>query len=206
MIGKAKKSSDAVVRLPDRQLGDAEIVDGLRRRDPRSAAALYDCYGDMINGLVWRLLGADAEHDDVVQLVFVHILSSINKLKSPDALKMWISGIAVNTVRREIRSRKYRRILVLHAECPERVSDDATQDQKLMTSHVYRILDKMRTEDHIAFALRFIDGNTLGEVAVAGGYSLATAKRRVAHAKKEFMKRAKDDIALGNLLEEGADD
>jgi DNA-directed RNA polymerase specialized sigma24 family protein len=65
---------------------------------------------------------------------------------------------------------------------------------------LFEVLDNMKTEDHIVFVLRFIERNTLGEVAVAGGYSLATAKRRVAHAKKEFVKRAKKDTVLSAVF------
>ena len=67
------------------------------------------------------------------------------------------------------------------------------------------ILRKMKTDDHIVFVLRFVEGNTLGEVAVASGYSLATAKRRISRAKKEFMKRAKNDAVLAALIEDMKD-
>ncbi|MCP4680061.1 MAG: sigma-70 family RNA polymerase sigma factor [Deltaproteobacteria bacterium] len=201
-----KKKEAQVVRLADHFLCNEEIVRGIINKDPRAAAVLYDRFGNKINRLVWRLLGADSEHDDVVQLVFVHILSSVKKLKNPDALEDWISGVTVNTVRREIRNRKYRRILIPTADYPEIATDPGEARSKIMVHRLFAILSKMRTEDHIVFVLRFVEGNTLGEVAVAGGYSLATAKRRIARAKKEFMKRAKKDSVLASFIEEMKND
>lgn len=201
MKAGTKKSQD-VVRLPTKTLADAEIVAGLINQDPRAAAELYDRYGSKINSKVWRLLGADSEHDDVVHQVFIHILAGIGKLKNPDSLEDWIYGITVNTVRREIRRRKYRRILVPMAEPPERVEEGSAPDDRLFAKQFYRTLDDMRVDDRIIFVLRFVDGRSLGEVAAAGGYSLSTAKRRLVRAKKEFMRKASRDRILSSFVEE----
>ena len=191
-----------VTRLPTRKMSDAEIVRGLIDSDPRAAAELYDRYGGKINSKVWRLLGADGEHDDVVHQVFVHIMAGIEKLKNPDSLEDWIYGITVNTVRREIRRRKYRRILVPMAEPPERSEERGGPDQGLFAKQFYRILEGMKADDRIVFVLRFVEGRSLGEVAAAGGYSLSTAKRRLTRAKREFMKKASRDRVLSSFIEE----
>ncbi len=196
-----KKKSAKVVNLAGPALSNREIVDGLLQKDPKAASALYDCFGDKINRLVWRLLGADDEHNDVVHQVFVNILGSIPKLKDPSALENWLTGITVNTVRREIRSRKYRRILVpVGSDYPEKQHDNSESDKQVLVRRVFAILNKMKSEDHIVFVLRFIEGNTIDEVATAGRYSLATAKRRIARAKKEFRKRAMKDSFLASAL------
>ncbi|MCP4602013.1 MAG: sigma-70 family RNA polymerase sigma factor [Proteobacteria bacterium] len=202
MIERAEKLKAQVVRLTDRIYGNEEIVHGLLNKDPHAAAALYDRFGNKVNRLVWRLLGGDSEHDDVVHIVFVNILSSIKKLKNPLSLEDWITGITVNTVRREIRSRKYRRIFVLSTEYPERVSDHCEPNRQILVKRIFTVLDRMKTEDHIVFVLRFVEGNTIGEVATTGGYSLATAKRKIARVKKEFLKRAKKDPFLASFIEE----
>ena len=188
--------------MPRAGLSDTEIVLGLTRSDPQAAAALYDRYGNKVNHLVWRLLGADTEHDDVVHGIFVHILSSIKNLKKPEALPDWITGIAINTVRREIRNRKYRRILNLVPEYPEYGGESVSGDAQVYTNRVFTILNRMSTEDHLVFVLRFVERYTLGEIASSCGYSLATAKRRVIKSKEEFMKKARRDPMLSVLIKE----
>ena len=64
------------------KLTDREIVEGIREGDTRAARALVNKYGRTINARVWRLLGADLDHEDVVQQVFVAIIKSLPKLKS----------------------------------------------------------------------------------------------------------------------------
>lgn len=199
------KKARKVVRLGTNKLSKRDIVEGLRAGDVGAAAEFYDRFGAKVNRLVWRLLGADTEHDDVVNQAFVNILSSIHKLRHPEAFDDWICGITVNTVRKEIRSRKYRRILVSVPEYQDRRAEDRDPEKQALIQRVFGILNAMKTEDRIAFVLRFIEGNTLGEVAVSGGYSLATAKRRIARARKDFLKRARKDTALASFAEGGED-
>lgn len=201
---RRERIQTGVVELPRRAPSNEEIVAGLLRDDPAAAAALYDRYADKVNSKVWRLLGADPDHDDVVHQVFVHVLAGIRKLKNASALEEWINGIAVNTVRREIRSRRYRRILVPMATPPEaEVSPaHASSETGLFAMRFFAALRQLRTEDYLIFNLRFVEGSSLGEVAAAGGYSLSTAKRRLGRARREFMKRAAKDPVLRSFIEE----
>jgi RNA polymerase sigma-70 factor, ECF subfamily len=201
---RPEQSRNSVVELPRRAPTNEEIVAGLLRDDPAAAAALYDRYADKVNSKVWRLLGADADHDDVVHQVFVHVLSGIRKLKNASSLEEWINGIAVNTVRREIRSRRYRRILVPMASPPEAETPwgHASSETNLIAMRFFAALKQLRAEDYVIFTLRFVEGNSLGEVAAAGGYSLSTAKRRLGRARREFMKRAAKDPVLKSFIEE----
>ena len=195
-------SGSKVVRLTPKRLSDAEIVHGLIGKDPQAAAALYDKYGNKVNHLVWRLLGADSEHDDVVHGIFVHILTSVKNLKKPESLSDWITGIAINTVRREIRNRKYRRILSFVPEYPENELDAVSGETQIVAARVFTILRKMRSEDHVVFVLRYVERYTLGEIASSCGYSLATAKRRVLRSKDDFMKRARRDPILSAFIKD----
>ena len=205
MSDSAAEAIAEVVDLRGRALSDEEIVRGLVRRDQRAAAALYDRFGEGINRRVWRLLGADAEHDDVVHQVFVNVLASIRQLESPSSLEGWITRITINTVRRTIRSRKVRRILVPVAYPPDVTAEGDGPESGALVKRFYEILGRMRTEDHLVFALRFVEGYSLAEVAAAAGISLATVKRRIARAKYEFVRRATGDPVLGSLLEGRSD-
>ena len=202
MLRKDTKEISRVVPLTRKHMSDAEIVAGLVNRDEQAASALFDKYNGKVNQLVWRLLGADSEHSDVVHGIFVHILTSIKNLKKPESLPDWITGIAINTVRREIRNRKYRKILHLVSEYPDAGMNYASDGAQVPVKRVFGILGEMKTDDHIVFVLRFVEKNTLGEIAASCGYSLATAKRRVHKAREEFIKRARKDAILSGFIKD----
>ena len=178
------------------------LVQGLLRREEAAARQLYGLYGERINHLVLRLLGVDAEHDDVVNQVFQNILSSIPQLKQPQALEAWIVRVAVNTVRNEIRRRKRRRLFLLLESVPESVDHREDPNSQLVVRSCYRILDSMNTMDRLVFILQIVEGYTVPEIADACGCSLATVKRRLARAKARFKKRARRDFILSDMLGE----
>ncbi len=202
---KNEKPMAEVVKLSGRELSNHEIVSGLLAASPRAAAALYDRFAERINRLVWRILGGDQEHDDVVQQVFVNALGSIGKLKDPGALEGWMVGVTVNTVRRELRSRAVRRIFSLvpgTSDLPHATMDPESQ---LLAPSFYAVVSRMRSTARIVFVLRFLEGFTLGECAAACRCSLSTVKRRLARAKRVFFKQARRDPVLASWIEEVLD-
>lgn len=178
------------------------LVQGLRDGDAAAALAFYRRFGDLVNRLVWRLLGADPEHDDVVQQVLIQILSSIDKLKEPSSLESWVIGVTINTVRKEIRSRRYRRLLHPAATTEEPLAQDVSPDGRLAARRFYQVLEGMRAEHRTLLGLRFVEGYTLNEIAVYCGYALATAKRKLRRAEMAFEKRARRDPILASWIEE----
>ncbi len=85
-------------------------------------------------------------------------------------------------------------------ELPERGVEphDALATETLRAT--YRVLERMGSDERIAFALRFIDGMELTEVAQASRVSLATVKRRLNRAHTQFQELAKSEPALAEWL------
>jgi RNA polymerase sigma-70 factor (ECF subfamily) len=195
-----------VLELVGRETTNEQIIEDLKASRPGAARSLYDRYEELVNRLVWRTLGADPEHDDVVQQVFLNVLDSIHKVKNPAVLRSWIASVTVNTVRRELRSRKYRRILRLMPDVAAEVDHQVTSSDRKLLRSAFTILRRMNVDDRMAFALHFIEGQTLSEVAGSTGVSLATVKRRIARAKSAFVRDVKKDAYLLSLVEEMQDE
>jgi RNA polymerase sigma-70 factor (ECF subfamily) len=67
----------------------------------------------------------------------------------------------------------------------------------------YAALDALPADERVAFALRFIDGMELTEVAAACETSLATIKRRLARAEDRFEAEARKHPALEAWIDGG---
>ena len=192
-----------VIPLAKRTLTDPQIVDGVRRGDPAAGWALVDRFGPLIDRRVWRLMGGDSEHRDIVQQVFQQLVGTLHRLDDSQALGAWVEKLTINVVRKEFRRRKYRRIVQFSTVDAEIAMDDATEDvtieKKVLILRAYDILKRMNVEDRIAFTLRFIEEMPLADVAEATGCSLATAKRRIRRGRETFMKKARRDPFLVSL-------
>ena len=69
---------------------------------------------------------------------------------------------------------------------------------------VYAVLQRMPADERIAFALRYIDGMELTEVAAACSISLATVKRRLRRSEDRFLRSARSHSLLEKWVEEGS--
>ena len=136
-----------------------------------------------------RLLGPDADIRDITQEVFMFAIGSIERLKDPGALRAWLAGISVHLAHGEIRRRVRGRRFPLFptAELPPIEAPPRLPEVDAAVRATYAVLVKLAPDERILFALRFIEGMELVEVAAACDVSLATAKRRLSRARKKFV-------------------
>ncbi|MDC3988233.1 RNA polymerase sigma factor [Polyangium jinanense] len=184
---------------------DAALVLAFRRGDPGALATLYDRHADHVHRVLYRILGFDHELADLHHDVFVRALGSLPKLEDPSALKGWLTMITVHVARSSITRRRRRKWLwfLPSDELPEVPSSAPSEEVLDALRATYAVLDTLPAEERIAFALRFIDGMELTEVAAACGTSLATIKRRLARAGARFEAEARRHPVLEPWLERG---
>lgn len=196
---------NVVSRLPQSERTDEELVAGIAAGEPWAAAMLLDRYGPLVERLIRRVMGHDPELQDLVHEAFASVLTSVHQVRDGQAVKGWISSVAVHTAHHAIRRRRRARWLFFWQ------SDDDLPEPSSVPAHgprealrrVYAALDELSTEDRIAFTLRFIEEMPLEDVAGACSVSLATIKRRLARAEQRFIAMAKRDPVLRGWMEEG---
>lgn len=191
-----------VIELASPVSSNQEIVLGLVRRDPAAADILYERFSDLVNNLVWKLTGNDVDHEDLVHQIFVNVMASIGRMQNPSSLSAWVVRIAINTVRKDLRSRKVRRILRLEPDAPEISSELFGPEKQLVARSFYTIVDRMSSKQRVFFILRFMEGYTIGEIAALSGCSARTVKRKIDHARKFFIAEAWKDRFLASVIEE----
>lgn len=186
---------------------DAAIVEGMRAGQASARAALFDRYGAHVQRVLARVMGPDPELADLLQDVFVRAFSAIASLEDPAALRGWLTSIAVFTARGCIRRRGLRRWFGLgpaREDPPDVPAPTPSEDVSAALRATYAVLGRMPADERIVFALRFVDGMELTDVARAAGTSLATVKRRLARAEQRFLTLAKREPALQAWIEGGA--
>lgn len=170
--------------------------------DPvRAVHALHTRFASDINRLVWRLLGADPDHNDIVQQVFFKVMRNGHRLRDPERLEAWVHSITVNTVYEELRRRDVRRLFArdwgpveFH---PDLVRDVEVRD---LLARAKSVVDRMPAKERVVFVLHLVEGRALGEVAELCRFSLATAKRRLAAANRRFAALVAKNPDLSRLL------
>jgi RNA polymerase sigma-70 factor (ECF subfamily) len=180
------------------------LVRGVRAREVRALAELHDRFA--VLRILRRILGPDHELEDLHHDVFVRALRSIDELRDPAALGGWLNAIAVHTAQAAIERRtRQRRWFSPSSGCspPEAEPPDprGSLDAREALRAAYAVLDQLPSEERVAFALRYVDGMELTQVAQACRVSLATIKRRLVRAEASFCMRASGVPALASYLE-----
>lgn len=169
---------------------DAALVVAARAQERWAQEALFRRHAGLVNGLAYRLIGRDADLDDLVQDCFAEAWRSLGRLKEPAAFSSWLGAIVVRTAHKLLRRRRLLARLGLRAETPvdldSLVSSAAPADVRAELHAVYRIVDSLPAATRVAFLLRRVEGLPLDEVASLTGASLATVKRRVAEGERRI--------------------
>ena len=184
---------------------DAALVHALVADEPSARAELFDRHAPHVQRVLARVLGHDSELPDLLHEVFARALAQIELLADPSALKAWLTGIAVFTAREQIRRRTRGRWLRFFAseDLPDLPAVSAGEEVRESLRATYAVLGRLPVDDRIAFALRFIEGLELGDVAAACGVSINTIKRRLARAETRFLALARREPSLHDWLEGG---
>jgi RNA polymerase sigma-70 factor (ECF subfamily) len=154
----------------------------------------FRLYAPYVAAVALRILGRPEEVDDLVQDVFIEAHKGIAAVREPRALKGWLATITARIARRQIlRRQMWRRLgLVKPVDSLEVASKGASPEEGALLARVYEALERLPADQRIAWALRYLQGERLDQVALTCGCSLATAKRRIA-AAHEVVRREVGD-------------
>jgi len=181
---------------------EARLVAGLKEGQPWARAALVDLYGVHVRRVLIRVLGtSDPDIDDLAQETLMSALQGVKKLQSADALKAWLTSIAVFSARGTIRRRQRWRWMRSSSEVDLASSPTASPDIADAARCVYKILDQMPADERIPFSLRMFEGLELSELVDACQMSMATLRRRLASAQARFDKAAAQSEVLAPWLQ-----
>jgi len=165
---------------------NAELVERMRTDPVGAASVVYARFAPVVNRLVWRLLGADPEQNDIVQQVVCRIVREIARVREPEKIDSWVQAVATNTVYELLRHRRVRRLFAENYPAQtygDLVRDVETRDVLL---RIKVALERLSAAERVLFTLYYVERHTFAEIAAMGGYSLATAKRKVRRARQRF--------------------
>jgi RNA polymerase sigma-70 factor (ECF subfamily) len=165
---------------------------------------LFERHRGDVARLVWRMLGAPSDLDDVVQEVFVQVFRSLKDFREQAKFTTWLHRVTVNVVlmhRRSARSRP-----VLTEEAPgELVADDGQPlpdedaERRERMRAFQRLLDRLADKKRIVFVLHELEGMSPAEIADVVDAPVLTVRTRLFYARRELEAMLADEPALSSL-------
>lgn len=168
---------------------------------------IYDQYGSLIRGLLGRALGPLEEVEDLVADVFVGLFESAPNIRAAETMRSYVVSVALNTVRRELKSRKRRR-LVFWADAPpdemNRVASTDDPKAKAALKQLSRLLDELTIEERVIYILNTLEGSSIDELVKTLKLSRSTVKRRLKKAQDRLRRRVEKNPLLSDYIQNKA--
>lgn len=178
------------------------LVARARGGDASSIETLTRTYFRMVDRMLFRMLGQRADHDDLVQTVFLEMCRSLPKFRSESSFKTFLGGITTIVARRAMRPLAFdRRRAVLDddsifgSDNPEH----ATQDRRRIAS-LHRALDSLSDHHRVAFTLWALEGLEPATIAEMTASTTSAIRSRIFYAQKHLRTFAESDPVLAEWL------
>jgi RNA polymerase sigma-70 factor (ECF subfamily) len=161
-----------------------------------SLDALYERYAGYVGALASRMLGRAAEVEDVVQDVFASAVRGLHRRHNEREIKGWFAKVTVRRCLRQLRLRRIWAVASLAAEPSyDRLpAPGSSSDERQLIIEVYRALDRVPARQRVPWTLHHVEGESLEQVALLCGCSLATVKRRIAQARTRLSRQLRERV------------
>jgi RNA polymerase sigma factor (sigma-70 family) len=153
-------------------------------RDEAAFAGLVRRYVDLVYSAARRQTHDAAAAEDVTQQVFVLLAEKARSIREGEALAGWLlvttRYVALNSFRSEGRRRRHEREAAVMNQ--RQRDDDAAPKWETVGPMLDDVVAKLKREDRDALALRYFQGRSVADVAVAMGVSQDAAQKRLSRA------------------------
>jgi RNA polymerase sigma-70 factor (ECF subfamily) len=157
-----------------------------------------------VHAALYRILGTNAEMDDLVQEAFLEVFRALRTFRGEASLGTWIDRIAVRVACAHIARRKRKPVsLELVADVPSR---DAGAEQRAMSREaarrLYAVLDGVEPRQRVAYVLHVVEGRPIADVAQVMGATAVLTRVRVWRARRTVEAAAQTDPLLVEFVRE----
>jgi RNA polymerase sigma-70 factor (ECF subfamily) len=190
---------------PLRAVGDLDLAKRCCAGERNAQRDLFQREKRRVHATLYRVLGSNAEMDDLVQEAFLEIFKALRGFRGEASLGTWIDRITVRVAFAHISRRKVPAVsLAVVAELP---AGDPTAEQRAMSRQaarrLYAVLDRIEARQRIAWTLHVLEGKPIAEVARVMEASAVLTKVRVWRARRAIEAHAERDPLLREFLSAG---
>ena len=191
---------------------DAErrLVERLLVRDERAFNELVRLHEGRVRSLVYRMLGSEAEAEDVAQEVFVQVFKAIGSFRGDSRLGTWIFRIAVNLAKNRVKYLKARRtgaqdeieavaqrqdlVPAEGAAVQAPMRPDVALGERQVDDVVRRAIDRLDPSFRECLVLRDLEDLSYEEIATITELPVGTVKSRIHRARGQVREMVEREL------------
>ena len=187
---------------------ESSLLRRLRDRDERAFRELLESHRDRVFNITFRMLGNQAEAEDVAQEVFITVFKTIDTFREESKFSTWLYRVTVNHCKNRIKylSRRHEKsrdeldestntdgvngaIAAPPPRSPERALE-AQQMEKLLQEAIAELDEDHRT----VVVLRDVEDLSIEEICAITDLPDGTVKSRLHRARKALQRKLKPHV------------
>jgi RNA polymerase sigma factor (sigma-70 family) len=183
---------DPFMPSPESPEPEIEWMARIRGGDMEAFRLLVEAHQSRVVGTITKMLGSDAEAEDLAQQVFIRIWKSAPRYKPTAKFTTWLFRITRNLVFNELRRKRHFANRV--EEIPEPVErSEKEPDQVLLDSElqiaIQDAINKLPETQRLAIVLRRYEEMPYEEIATVMGTTVPAVKSILFRARAELRER-----------------
>jgi RNA polymerase sigma-70 factor, ECF subfamily len=192
-----------------RRAKDAALATRVMARPDEAEAlvAAWRRFRPMVRWVLVKMLGTDDEDiRDLSQEAFLQLHRSVRALRSPDAIRPFVTGIAIRVALREMRRRRVRsgQVLVPGQGLLPLASTHADPEARQAMARLLELVGRLRAADRDMFVLRQVMGLEQLEICSATNLSISTVRRRLRRLQRRIEILTSAEPALADYADRAA--
>lgn len=180
-----------------------DIVTACQAGDEAAFRSLYLAHRAEVHRITYRLLGPNADVEDVIQEVFIQVHRSIGNFRGQAKFSTWLHRVAVNVALQHLRRKRS----TVASRSDDRVEERAAEDggpkspaeaveTRERLEAVYRALDQISPKKRAVLVMHDMQGLSAQKIAEIVGSPVFTVRTRLFYARREFYRRIVGDPAF----------
>ncbi len=166
---------------------ERQLVARARAGEHRALRQIYATYQAQVRAHLYRLLGPDAELDDLTQIVFARAFSALERFQGNSTLGTWLYRITANTTHNLLRQRFRRERVKSALQWFNSGRSSGLGSTRLEArDEAHRLLQRLRPDLREVFVLYHYEGLTLQEISEILDKPISTVGDRLTRARKQL--------------------
>lgn len=167
------------------------LLERLRQADREALGRVYDQHQRVLRAFARRLLGDDADIEDLVQETFLALPNAVRNYRGQAPLRTFLMGVMANNARHHIRSAVRRRAAAARfgAEPQTRPHHpDEAYECRVLADALTQAMDALPFDQRTVFALCAVEGLSTRAVGEVVGIPESTVRTRLFRARQRLQR------------------
>jgi len=163
-----------------------EIVEACMSGNRTAQRQLYQLYSKAMYNTCYRMVGNEADAEDILQNSFIDVFTKLNSFKFESTIGAWIKRIVINNSINFLKKRRINFEILDDKTIDISEENESPVDNSLTMAKVNEAMEQLSDGYRQVFSLYLLEGYDHKEIAGILGVSEATSKSQFSRAKAKI--------------------